>query len=233
MIREQPLPPEIASLPMPAVVALSLINPTLFLAISTALGAWLAHRLGLVSHIVRRRETGAPLWPDLRAALPLAFALGLAVATATTLLDLAFAPHLGPAWAEATAKLEDQSAWRGLVSGMLYGGITEELMLRWGFLTLVAWVGWRFFQRREGAPGPGIMWGAIILAAVLFGVGHLPAVSAIAPLTSMLVMRTVLLNALGGIVFGWLFWRRSLESAMLAHASAHVGFALVRLGGVV
>jgi membrane protease YdiL (CAAX protease family) len=77
------------------------------------------------------------------------------------------------------------------------------------------------------------MWGAIILAAVLFGVGHLPAVSAIAPLTSMLVMRTVLLNALGGIVFGWLFWRRSLESAMLAHASAHVGFALVRLGGVV
>jgi hypothetical protein len=165
MVREQQLPPEIARLPMAVIVALSLINPTLLLAIGTALGTWLAHRLGLVSHIVRRRETGAPLRPRLRAELALAFGLGITVAIATTLLDLAFAPHLG--------------------------------------------------------------------AAVLFGLGHLPAVAAIAPLTSMLVVRTVLLNALAGVVFGWFFWRRSLESAMLAHASAHVGFALMALAGMV
>ncbi|MDQ3523337.1 MAG: CPBP family intramembrane metalloprotease [Gemmatimonadota bacterium] len=233
MVREQQLPPEIARLPMAVIVALSLINPTLLLAIGTALGTWLAHRLGLVSHIVRRREAGAPLRPRLRAELALAFGLGIIVAIATTLLDLAFAPHLGAAWTKAAAELDDEGTWRGLVGGMLYGGITEELMLRWGFLTLVAWIGWRLFQRRKGVPGPGIMWSAIILAAVLFGLGHLPAVAAITPLTSMLVVRTVLLNALAGVVFGWLFWRRSLESAMLAHASAHVGFALMALAGVV
>jgi membrane protease YdiL (CAAX protease family) len=38
----------------------------------------------------------------------------------------------------------------------------------------------------------------------------------------------VALNAIGGIVFGWLYWRRSLEAAMVAHASAHVGFAMLR-----
>jgi membrane protease YdiL (CAAX protease family) len=36
-------------------------------------------------------------------------------------------------------------------------------------------------------------------------------------------VRTVLLNALGGVLFGWLFWRRSLEVAMVAHAAFHVG----------
>jgi hypothetical protein len=41
-------------------------------------------------------------------------------------------------------------------------------------------------------------------AAVLFGLGHLGAVAAELPLTTPLVMRTVALNAAGGIVFGWL-----------------------------
>ncbi len=136
----------------------------------------------------------------MRAELALAFGLGITVAIATTLLDLAFAPHLGAAWTKAAAELDHEGTWRGLVGGMLYGGITEELMLRWGFLTLVAWIGWRLFQPRKGVPGPGIMWSAIILAAVLFGLGHLPAVAAIAP---------------------------------RAHASAHVGFALMALAGVV
>jgi membrane protease YdiL (CAAX protease family) len=40
------------------------------------------------------------------------------------------------------------------------------------------------------------------------------------------VLRILLLNALAGLVFGWLFWRRSLECAMFAHASVHVVFAI-------
>jgi len=46
-------------------------------------------------------------------------------------------------------------------------------------------------------------------------------------------VRTVVLNALGGVVFGWLFWRRNLETAMLAHAMAHVAMTViaVALGG--
>ena len=32
-----------------------------------------------------------------------------------------------------------------------------------------------------------------------------------------MVARTVLLNAVAGVVFGWLYWKRGLEMAMLAH----------------
>lgn len=36
----------------------------------------------------------------------------------------------------------------------------------------------------------------------------------------------VLLNSVGGVVFGWLYWRRSLEAAMMAHAATQVVFIL-------
>lgn len=41
-------------------------------------------------------------------------------------------------------------------------------------------------------------------------------------LTPALVVRTVLLNTIVGVALGWLFWRRSLETAMVAHAAFHV-----------
>jgi membrane protease YdiL (CAAX protease family) len=36
----------------------------------------------------------------------------------------------------------------------------------------------------------------------------------------VVVGRTILVNAAAGLVFGWLYWRRGLEVAMLAHFSA-------------
>ena len=72
------------------------------------------------------------------------------------------------------------------------------------------------------ATGEGFSWmwrGA--LAAFLFGIGHLPAAVAAgvarAPLQGT---RIVVLNMLAGIVFGALYWKVSLEHAMVAHFCA-------------
>ncbi len=54
----------------------------------------------------------------------------------------------------------------------------------------------------------------------LFLVSDLPAVASVSPLTAILVTRTIVLNSLAGIAFGWLYWRRGLEAAMIAHFSA-------------
>jgi hypothetical protein len=48
-------------------------------------------------------------------------------------------------------------------------------------------------------------------------------------LTPLIIFRTILLNALGGTLFGWLYWRHNLETAMVAHAAAYVGFFLINL----
>ena len=70
-------------------------------------------------------------------------------------------------------------------------------------------------------PPGGVVWASIIVAAILFGIGHLPALAAMVPLTAIIVVRTVF-NFIGGAVF--VFWRHSLEAAMVAHAFTHVGF---------
>ena len=66
------------------------------------------------------------------------------------------------------------------------------------------------------------MWLAIVLAAIIFGIGHLPAVLAITTPTTLLIARIIILNAIGGIIFGWLYWKKGLESAMISHFSADI-----------
>lgn len=104
----------------------------------------------------------------------------------------------------------------------LYGGVTEELLLRFGLMSALVLVGWYLTGREPAGAGSGVMWSAIMLSAVVFGVGHLPALAQAVGLTPALVARTVLLNAIAGVVFGWPYWRRSLEAAMVAHVSFHV-----------
>jgi hypothetical protein len=40
----------------------------------------------------------------------------------------------------------------------------------------------------------------------------------------VLIVRTLALNGALGLLFGWLYARRNLEHAMLAHAASHVVF---------
>ena len=44
----------------------------------------------------------------------------------------------------------------------------------------------------------------------------------IIPLTPLVITRAILLNGIGGVVFGWLYWKRGLEAAMIAHFSADI-----------
>jgi membrane protease YdiL (CAAX protease family) len=124
--------------------------------------------------------------------------------------------------AGAALSLRSQpAAWKGLLASF-YGGIAEEILLRLFLMSLLVWLG-RFFSRTaEGKPTSVVFWIANILAAVLFGLGHLPATSLLVPLTPLVITRAIVLNGLLGIIFGWLYWKQGLESAMLSHFSADI-----------
>ena len=94
-------------------------------------------------------------------------------------------------------------------------------------MSLLVWLGWRLLQRRSGIPRPILVWVAILMTAILFGIGHLPAAAMLGILTPAMAILIVSFNALGGIFFGWLFWRYGLESAIIAHMMAHLSFVLV------
>jgi Type II CAAX prenyl endopeptidase Rce1-like len=122
-------------------------------------------------------------------------------------------------------------AWQGLLAS-LYGGITEEILLRLFVMTLIAGlIALAARKMDQKLPAP-IFWIANIMAAVLFGLGHLPATAQIGlPLDFLVVSRAIVLNGLLGVGFGWLYWKHGLESAMLGHFTAdivlHVIFPII------
>ena len=114
---------------------------------------------------------------------------------------------------------------------ILYGGFTEELLLCWGVMTLLVWVLWRVFQRDDQVARAIYVVPAVVVAAVVFGIGHLPIAALLAGgLTSLIVVYVVTVNTLFGVVAGLLYWRVGLEAAMLAHMSAH--FVLIAAIGL-
>lgn len=221
------LPPELAEMPSALVVALSLLNPLILLLIAVLVGTLLARRVGLRSLVAEKVSHGTPIWPQLRPHLPMAFGIGVLFAVVVLGLDQLMNPFADTELVTETATMA--GLFSQLLLGLLYGGIVEELLLRWGVMSLLVWIGWRLFQRGQGQAHPALVWAAITLAAVLFGIGHLPAMAGMVELTPLIIFRTILLNALGGLLFGWLYWKRSLEAAMVAHAAAHVGFFVVNV----
>ena len=122
------------------------------------------------------------------------------------------------------APIEDSSpkpaslgfALKGLLASP-YGAVVEEIELRVFVMGLFAWL----LSRLAGKQAkPWLMLAAIALAALAFGAGHLSMAAQLVPLTFGVVARVVAYNAFAGFVFGWLYWKRGLEHAMLAHFCA-------------
>ena len=158
----------------------------------------------------------------------LAVVLGVAAAVAVVVLDAAvFGPLVrGDLLQSPIESGASVPAWMGLLAS-LSAGVVEELLLRFGLMTLLVWVGWKLRREPNGSPTDAGVWLAIVLAAVLFGLGHLPLTSQYFELTPAVVGRAIVLNGLGGVVFGWLYWRRDLVAAMVAHVSADVVLLVV------
>ena len=58
---------------------------------------------------------------------------------------------------------------------------------------------------------------------MLFAAGHLPAAQALTGALTVPVVAYVLVgNAAFGVLAGWMYWRRGLEAAVLAHMAAHL-----------
>lgn len=194
------------------------IQSTIMLAVSVLVGLYLAPRLGFRSHVVDRVASETTLVSNVRSELRAAVGGGVAVGVILVLSNW-FAPSVGDSTPGMTVELLLQS----VPLRLLYGGVTEELLIRWGVMTLVAFALWKLTGQRSDEPGSRVVWTAIVVAAILFGVLHLPAaIPVYGSLTMGIVGFVVGVNALGGIVFGWLFWRQSLEAAIIAHALAHV-----------
>lgn len=216
------VPYQLAAIKIPEVrltdvlVQVVVVNGPL-VAVAVAVGTALAHRVGL-----RVRAPDVELRD-----YAIAGAAGFGVAAGIVALDVALFQPLVPTPVHGEELTEAMApVWtRALAS--LYGGVTEELLLRYGLLTLLFWAISKLQLVVEARSRRAAAWAAILLTALAFGAAHLPATAAMVELTPVVVVRALALNGLAGVLFGWLYWRRDLLAAMVAHFAADVVIVLL------
>ena len=204
-----------AHVPETTLLTASLGQAAVLTIVGVLVGLWAARKVGLTTPIVSALVSGRPL-PRIGGRMALALLLGAAAGAAIIALDIyVFRP---PASLSLAAGAPPE-AWKGLLASF-YGAFTEELLFRLFMLSVMA-VGLQAIltggKPSSRPPSAGVFWIANLAAAGLFGLGHLPATAALAPLTAMLVVRALVLNGLIGVVCGDLYRRWGLEFAMAAH----------------
>jgi hypothetical protein len=204
--------------PLPAFIAVQFLQGFALLLLLSWIGLRLGQAIGLDSPLARAFVYREPVSLPGKRTLAMAGIAGCVTALVLIVLDKAFQPFMP---AIALPALAPVDLWKRILA-CFYGGITEELLCRLFFMTLLVWILRKLAGKSDAAPASWMIWTGIVGATVLFGVGHLPAAAAVWPLTPLVIARTVLLNAVAGIPFGFLYWRKGLEHAMAAHFCADV-----------
>lgn len=211
------LSPALTEIPSPTLLAASIIQGAVLFSIFIFIGLLLAKRVGFTSPIlegVLRRESQAG---RLKSILGLSVGLGILGGVLVILLSFLF-PQSSIAFLKAEMSV---ATWKGFLASF-YGGIGEEIFARLFLMTIFAWIISRIIRKPDGRPANAGIWIAIILSSILFGLGHLPISGEVTAITSTVVFRAVLLNGVVGVIFGWLYWKKGLEAAIIAHFSADI-----------
>ena len=113
----------------------------------------------------------------------------------------------------------EKASFINLLGGISHGGIIEELITRFGLMTFITFMLVKIFKRKTTF----IYIISIILSAVIFSLGHLPsALVGIDEHYFIIIVKVITLNTFAGTVYGFLYYKYYLESAMLAHVFTHM-----------
>jgi membrane protease YdiL (CAAX protease family) len=177
-----------AGLSLPLLALVSAVNPLLLSASRVCSGPtqrreWAYSRPSSTgrgaaarSGVIDRTGSGSEIWQHLRNEVGLAVGIGI-FGVLIVILDAVMMPFVAqdlPQSVIGATRPTVLDIFAYVPVQFLYGVITEELMFRFGFMSVLVFVGWRITGRRADGPQPAVVWAAIVLAAVLFGLGHLP-----------------------------------------------------------
>jgi len=109
-----------------------------------------------------------------------------------------------------------------IISGLLVGGVIEEVMMRLFFMSLVVLILSKLICKNKKEIPVGVFVAANIVSALLFAAGHLPGTMAMTTLTPLLLFRCFLFNGGLGLCFGYLYRKYGIVYAMTAHGAAHL-----------
>lgn len=228
-----PNPPDGLPESLATLVLVVLARNAVLLGIATGLGLLVAGKIGLGAPYLEHRFDGAappaePFSSIVRPAIVWATVTALIAFGVDALFRYGFGVDF-PA-PEIHARI-DVAWWRsGLAS--FWAPFGEEIFDRLFLLSLVAWAGMKLFRidLREPSRGRTVaLWVANVATAIFFGWYHISNEQLFAEVVPTIVAwRTVLIITPVGLAFGWLYWRRGLEAAILSHFVIDVIVHVVR-----
>ena len=216
---EIPLPPEVVAIlneqfSQEQIKLLMLINPTIMLIVAVIGGVLLHDKVKLGVPLIEKLLGIKNNLSNPTEILVYGVAAGLLSGILLSLIGFVFTPVLPLEFMELGETLKPTLAAR-----FLYGGLTEEILMRFGLMTFIVWLCSKIF----GPTKPIIYWVGIFLAAIIFAFGHFPiAYQAVGNPSSSLLTYILIGNAVGGIIFGWVYWKKGLESAFIAHIFTNI-----------
>lgn len=193
---------------------LLLVNPTILLVIAITVGLLFYEKVKLTVPIIEKLTGNKNSNCNLGSILLYGIAGGIIAGILITLISSLFSRILPKEFLEIAENIKPSLAAR-----FLYGGFTEELMMRFGLMTLFVLL----FNKIIKDYKPISYWLGIIVAAFIFAAGHLPiAFQAVENPSILLIIYILIGNSVGGIIFGRLYWKKGLESAFIAHIFTHI-----------
>lgn len=202
-------------------LAISFLGQVLVLGVLIYIGLYLGKRVGLGAPLIGSWARGEPVREQAMSVLGLSLAIGLGVAAAKYFLDLLIFSRFVPA---------TLSQWRQVP--LLFRlpipfpqGIVDEISLRLFWMTVFVWIIWKI-RGSEDTPLPDPAYWAVILLVGLFPVAG----TVLGGSSGPVILQYAVLILAGVIPFGWLYWKRGIESALIAHFSSGVALVLLSLG---
>lgn len=200
-------------------VFLSIILNTLITGVVVFVGYFFARRVGLGAPVIKTKIEGKSVSGKIRSILKIAPLLGVLSGLAVFVLDVyVFVPLLTGTVTPATT----YPSLGSRVLAIFYGGFFEEMLVRLLIMSYLVWFIWKITRSDNAASHSWIYWLGLISAAVLFGAVHLPLTFALYGMTPLVITRALVLNLIPGLIFGWLYWKQGIESAMISHLCADI-----------
>lgn len=205
-------------------LVLSFLQTGILSAFVIGVGLIAAHAIGLGAPYLEAAITGGVISVSIASMLTIAIGLGLLAGLVLLLADILFLPYFPPALLSAA---QNTTLWENFTASF-YGGINEELLMRFFGLSVLAWLLSLLWHTSMGLPTTAVFWIANVILAILFGIGHLPALKGLmGKMTPVMIARSLLLNAPVGLLCGWLFWQYGIEAAIVAHFVADIIYHVV------
>jgi hypothetical protein len=199
-------------------LVISFLAQVLVLGILIFIGLYLGKSVGLGAPLLQSWAKGEPVRERAISALKVSLLLGVGIAATKYLLDQfifsQFLPATLSGWKQVPLCLAAAIPFQQ--------GIGDEISYRLFWMTVLVWVTYKIQgPENESVKTRGI-WASILIVGLFSILGPLLWRTAI-----LVKLQYAVLILTGSIPFGWLYWKKGIESALIAHFSSSVVLLLL------